>query len=88
MSQTIKELWTGNIDPCACCGAHDPAVKELVGLIERNRENSSRGLTAAQMEEFQKYIDCWELYLLHMLELAFRDGFSLGSKLAMEAMMT
>jgi len=87
MQNMISDLWNGNIAPCEHCGSHDPAVKELVGLMERNRENLSRGLTAAQMETFQKYIDCSDEYLLCMLELAFSDGFSLGSRLAVEALM-
>jgi len=56
-------------------------------LIERNRETLSRGLTEAQMETFQKYIDCSDEYLLRMLELAFSDGFCLGGKLVMEAIL-
>lgn len=85
MSQTIKDLWNGNIAPCEHCGTHDPAVNNLIGLIERSREKLSGGLSAAQMEIFQKYMDCTEEYLLYMMELAFCDGFSLGSKLMAEA---
>lgn len=84
--QTIIDLWNGNIAPCEHCGAHDPAANELIGLIERNRESLSRGLTEAQMETFQKYIDCSDEYLLRMLELAFCDGFTLGSRLAVESL--
>lgn len=82
MTQTISDLWNGNIAPCEHCGSHDPVANELIALIERNRENLSRGLTTAQMETFQKYIDCSDEYLLRMLELAFSDGFILGSRLA------
>ena len=84
MRQTIEALWNGNIDPVGHCGSQDPLVRELVSLIERNRESLSKGLTEAQMETFQKYIDCSEEYLLRMLELAFCDGFCLGGKLAVE----
>ena len=84
--QTILDLWNGNIAPCEHCGSHDPVINELIGLIERNRENLNRGLTEAQMETFQKYIDCSDEYLLRMLELAFCDGFCLGYKLTTEAL--
>lgn len=84
--QTILDLWNGNIAPCEHCGAHDPEVNQLISLIEQNRENLSRGLTEAQMETFQKYIDCSEEYLLRMLELAFIDGFCLGGKLILETL--
>lgn len=82
--QTMKDLWNGNIAPCEHCGSHDPEIKGLMGLIERNREKLSSGLTEAQMETFQKYMDCSDEYLLRMLELAFCDGFCLGGKLVME----
>lgn len=83
--KTIIDLWNGNIAPCEHCGSHDPQINNLISLIERNRENLSRGFTEAQMETFQKYMDCSDEYLLRMLELAFCDGFSLGSKLTIEA---
>lgn len=83
--KAIIDLWNGNIAPCEHCGSHDPQINNLTSLIERNRENLSRGFTEAQMETFQKYMDCSDEYLLRMLELAFCDGFSLGSKLTIEA---
>lgn len=57
---TITDLWNGNIAPCEHCGAHDPEVNRLIGLMERNREALREGLSAAQIETFQKYIDCSE----------------------------
>lgn len=87
MQKTIMELWNGNIAPCERCGSRDPEIKNLIGLIERNREGLSSGLTESQMETFQKYIDCSDEYLLRMIELAFCDGFRLGGKLAIETLM-
>lgn len=86
MTETILELWNGNIAPCEHCGSHDPQVNHLLSLLERNREKLCGELTDTQAEIFQKYIDCSEEYLLRMLELAFCDGFSLGSKLVIEAL--
>lgn len=87
MNTTITDLWNGNIAPCEHCGSHDPAINNLMELIERNQEKLSAGLTEAQMETFQKYMDCSDENLLRMLELAFCDGFCLGSKLVMEALL-
>lgn len=86
MTQTITDLWNGNIAPCEHCGARDAEAAHLIGLMEQNKGNLCSGLTAAQKETFQKYIDCSEEYLLRMLELAFRDGFCLGSRLATESL--
>ncbi len=87
MSQTIKDLWNGNLAPCEYCGSHNPEVKNIVSLMERNREKLCAGPTEAQNKLFQRYIDCTEEYLLCMLELAFCDGFSIGSKLTTEALL-
>lgn len=87
MAQTIVDLWNGNITPCERCGAHDNEVNELIDLMERNRLDLNQGLTEAQKESFQKYIDCSDEYLLRMLELAFCDGFCLGGKLVAEALL-
>ena len=85
--QTIIDLWNGNIGPCEHCGSHDPQIRELLALMKRNREELSVGLTALQMEVFQKFLDCSNEYQLRMVELAFCDGFCLGEKLVAEALM-
>ena len=87
MPQTIIDLWNGNIAPCEYCGSHDPQLNQMIGLIERNRDALYEKMTEVQRDTFQKYIDCSEEYLLRMLELAFRDGFCLGSKLVMETLL-
>ena len=87
MTQTISDLWNGNIAPCEHCGSHDPVINNLIGLLERKREILSRGLTEAQMVTFQKFIDCSDEYLLRMMELAFCEGFSLGGKMIMETLL-
>lgn len=85
--QTIIDLWNGNIAPCEHCGSHDSEANHLVCLMEKNLETLREGLTTAQSEVLQKYIDCSEEYLLRMMELAFYDGFCTGGKLAMEMML-
>ena len=84
MIQTISDLWNGEITHCKHCGAHDSQANQIARLMARNRELLHSGLTAAQAELFQKYIDCTEDYLLRMLELAFCEGFRIGGRLAIE----
>ena len=86
MSQTIQDLWNGNIAPCEHCGSHDMEANKLNSLLERNREALQGELTEAQRETFQKFTDCSDEYLLRMMELAFTDGFVLGSKLMVEVL--
>ena len=84
MKDTIINLWYGNIAPCEHCGAHDPKANKLIYRIEQNRESLHSGLTDAQKDRFQKYIDASEEYLFYMMELAFYEGFTLGTKLMAE----
>lgn len=88
MMQTIAELWRGNIAPCEHCGSQDAQSNALTRLMERNRDELCGGLTAAQAETFQKYVDCSEEYWLRLTELAFCEGFCLGSRLATEALIS
>lgn len=87
MSQTIINLWNGNVAPGEHCGSHDPEANKLIALMERNREKLNGGLTEAQKAIFHKYIDCADEYLMRMMELAFCEGFSLGSRLTIEALI-
>ena len=84
MANAIINLWNGNISPCEHCGEHDPEANHLTYLMDQNRNALCEGLTAAQAEIFQKYIECSEEYLQRMLELAFCDGFCLEGTLVME----
>jgi hypothetical protein len=52
MTQTIGELWNGNIAPCEHCGSHDTEANKLNSLLERNREALRGELTEAQRETF------------------------------------
>ena len=87
MSQTIYDLWNGNIAPAEHCGSHDSDANHLFSLMARNQQKLSDVLSDAQKELLQKYTDCSEEYLLRMLELAFRECFSLGCKLVMESLL-
>ena len=87
MSQTIYNLWNGNIAPAEHCGYHDFEASQLLSLMNRNLQQLSDGLSEAQKELLQKYTDCSEEYRLRMQELAFREGFSLGCKLTAESLL-
>lgn len=86
MEKILADLWNGNIAPCEQCGAHDPEIKDLAGLMERNREALCKGLTSKQQETFDKYLDCSEEYTLRLTQNAFGDGFCLAAKLLTQAL--
>lgn len=87
MSQTIIDLWNGELAPCERCGAGDRNIYQLRNLMNRNQQKLCEELTECQIRLFQKYIDCSEEYLFRMQESAFLEGFSLGSKLTAEALV-
>ena len=87
MQQTIIDLWYGHISPCERCGARDQIILDLYRSMNRNSEILRKEMTETQLEAFQNYNDCYEKYLNRMLELAFKEGFALGSKLAAEALL-
>jgi len=87
MSQTINELWYGNIAPFEHCGIHNTQIKELEILKNRNFDTLCQTIAPEQKEVLQKYADCRDEYQLHMMESAFCEGFSLAAKLLCESIM-
>lgn len=86
MEQLIKDLWYGNISPFERCGIHDTEVKELEILKNRNFDTLCQAITPEQKILLQKYADCRDEHLFHMMESAFCEGFSLAAKLLSEAL--
>ena len=84
MESTIIDLWNGEIAPCEHCGAQDQKANLLLAKVRRSREALDHGLNAEQKELSEQHAQAWEDYLLRMLELAFRDGFTVGSRLTEE----
>ena len=84
MANTISDLWNGNIAPVEHCGSHDLKANMLIGMVEQQKEALIDSLTNTQLEIFRRFLNCSEDYLFRMQELAFCEGFTLGSKLAME----
>lgn len=87
MKHTIENLWNGNITPCESCGTTNAEIEELVRLMERNRDDLSKGLSEHQKETLAKYMDCADEYMCFITMQAFSDGFCLASKLLTEALM-
>ena len=84
MGCTISDLWKGCIAPCEHCGAHDAQSNRLSSLMERYQEALCKELSLEEMEIFRNYMDCSQEFLLRTAELAFQEGFRLGSRLMLE----
>lgn len=84
MSQTIDALWNGELAFCEHCGAHDPQANRLVCQAAKSRDSLLTQLPEEQQTLLQSYVDQTERYTLRMMELAFREGFSVGVRLLAE----
>ena len=85
MKSIIVDLWNGNIEPIKHCGQDNAELEELIGLIERNRTELNNALNEKQKDIFEKYIDCVDEYNCILREEIFCYGFSVGSKIMIEA---
>lgn len=86
MSQTIIDLWRGDIGPIDRCGFGDREANMLSLQMERTETKVESCLTDEQKELFQAFVQKTDRYYARMMELAFQEGFSLGSKLTAEAL--
>ena len=57
MRSLLEEFWYGNVFPHEQYMSHNPDLKELIRLIEKNRLNLAELFTEAQKEALQKYDD-------------------------------
>ena len=82
LMKTIDELWCGNISPFEQCARGDKRLKELLKLVDRNREDLDGSLTEKQKEALEKFEDCMN----EMHSITERDAFSYGFRLGVQLM--
>lgn len=87
MTKTIAQLWNGNLDPIRYLGKNNPEIKQLEKLMQYNLEKLEESLNEKEKEILEKYNDCINEYILAISEQAFCDGYCLGSKMAVEALI-
>ena len=63
----INELWYGNVSLFEQCTRGDKRLKDLLKLVARNREELGETLTDKQKETLEKFEDCMNEMLLHLL---------------------
>jgi hypothetical protein len=87
MRNILEEFWYGNIDPMEQSTGKSQAVKELLKLMGRNRDQLHDSMTAEQRETLEKYDDCInEMHSIMELEI-FSYAFRLGGRLMLAALM-
>lgn len=87
MRKILEEFWYGNIDPMEQSTGKSQAVKELLKLMGRNRDQLHNSMTAEQRETLEKYDDCInEMHSIMELEI-FSYAFRLGGRLMLATLM-
>ena len=87
MRKILEEFWYGNIDPMEQSTGKSQAVKELLKLMGRNRDQLHDSMTAEQRETLEKYDDCInEMHSIMELEI-FSYAFRLGGRLMLATLM-
>ena len=83
MARTIAPLWNGDLIP----GQYEEKeIQRAKELTERNRRALRQKLSAAQMEHLGRYEESFAEYHSLFAQAAFCEGFSLGLRMATEAM--
>ncbi len=86
MTETIRQLWNGNLDPIRYLGLNNKEIKQLETLMQCNEEKLDKQLNEDEKETLEKYHDCMNEYATLIAEQAFCDGFCLGTKMIVEAL--
>lgn len=83
----MEEFWYGNINPQEQSKKISWAIKELLKLMERNRDRLHDSMTVEQQEALEKYDDCVnEMYGLIEVEIL-SYAFRLGGRLMLAMLM-
>ena len=86
MRTLLEELWYGNVSPQEQSKEHSREIKNLIELMDKNRDNLSATLTEQQKDTLAKYDDCVnETYGIIEREI-FAYGFRLGGQLMLETL--
>lgn len=76
----LEELWYGNIKPCEDKEISDEE-KKLVELMARHQEYLTSTLKGKELDEFKKYVECYDEYTSLVECQAFEIGFKLAVRL-------
>lgn len=80
----LENLYYGNLFPHEKCAKLDDETKELLGLLNRNKENLIANLFNEQKETFEKYKDCNQEISEICERNAFLNDFRLGARIIIE----
>lgn len=83
----LEELWYGNINPHEQSFEKSKTIKELLGLMGRNRDLLNDTMTEEQRETLEKYDDCINEMHCIMEQEIFVYAFRLGGRVMLATLM-
>lgn len=85
MSNTISQLFRGQIEPIKFIGVGNCEMRTTENLIKNNLEKLKKQLNENETEILEKYSSLIDEYTFLISEQAFYDGFCLGMRISAEA---
>lgn len=85
MKQTLLDLWYGNIHPSSNATNKSSEISELLGYLDRHYTCLETLLDIEGKNTLEKFNDCHIEIQSITRENAFIEGFSLATKLLIEA---
>lgn len=85
MSNTIAQLYRGQLEPKSVLGNGNVEMRRTELLIENNYKKLKDNLNEEAKAILEKYCECIDEYIVLITEQAFCDGFCLGVRLSAEA---
>ena len=87
MTKTISGLWSGNLDPVTRLGMNNTEIGEMEKLMSDNFSKLKTNINDEQKAILEKCLDCVNDYVFLISEQSFCDGFCLGTKISVEALI-
>lgn len=85
MSNTIAQLYRGQLEPKNILGNGNVEMRRIEILIENNYKKLKENLNEETKVILEKYSQCIDEYIVLISEQAFCDGFCLGTRISAEA---
>ena len=86
MTNTIAQLWNGDLDPSRRFGRNNPEIRRLELVMYGKIEDIETDLDEHHQSLFRKYQEYLDEYIFAISEQAFSDGFCLGTALTAEGL--
>ncbi len=88
MANIIEDLFYGNIDPISKLGYNNPELRNMEANLCRKTEEIENTLFGEEKKGVLKLIKEFNEHINALQKQSFCDGFSLGARIATEALIS